>query len=332
MPEELGLYWVAAERVQLPPIAARTTFYWDAIETVSQTVRPHTGSEPHPLDLPVAISLTPASWQAQCQTATARHARPPLTAGEMGLACSSPCQTVDWQREVASLTCFLDPGLLTAAAREIVPGVTGELLWVCQGGRARPTTLYVHPVLLVRAPYASRQVDLVELVLSLHAGDPLLRHITLVLQAAIDAEGPAGRLYTESITNALAVHLLRRYAACRPPAEVCPGGLPTPQLQRVTEYIEAHLEHELSLTKIAAVAQMSPDHFARLFRQATGRTPHQYVVICRIERAKRLLRETEWPIIDVSRQVGFQDQSYFTAVFRKHVAATPKAYRDDAHR
>ena len=307
MPEELGLYWVAAERVQLPPIAARTTFYWDAIETVSQTVRPHTGSEPHPLDLPVAISLTPASWQAQCQT-------------------------VDWQREVASLTCSLDSGLLMAAAREIIPGATGELLWVYQGGRARPITLYVHPVLLVRAPYASRQVDLVELVLSLHAGDPLLRHITLVLQAAIDAEGPAGRLYTESITNALAVHLLRRYAACRPPAEVCPGGLPTPQLQRVTEYIEAHLEHELSLTEIAAVAQMSPDHFARLFKQATGRTPHQYVVICRIERAKRLLRETEWPIIDLSRQVGFQDQSYFTAVFRKHVAATPKAYRDDAHR
>jgi AraC family transcriptional regulator len=80
------------------------------------------------------------------------------------------------------------------------------------------------------------------------------------------------------------------------------------------------------------VAQMSPDHFARLFRQATGRTPHQYVVICRIERAKRLLRETEWPIIDISRQVGFTDQSYFTAVFRRHVATTPKAYRDDAHR
>jgi AraC-like DNA-binding protein len=113
---------------------------------------------------------------------------------------------------------------------------------------------------------------------------------------------------------------------------MCPGGLPTPQLQRVTEYIEAHLEHELSLTKIAAVAHMSPDHFARLFRQATGRTPHQYVVICRIERAKQLLRETEWPIIDLSRQVGFQDQSYFTAVFRKHVAMTPKAYRNDAHR
>jgi AraC family transcriptional regulator len=76
---------------------------------------------------------------------------------------------------------------------------------------------------------------------------------------------------------------------------------------------------------------MSPDHFARLFKQATGRTPHQYVVIRRIERAKRLLRETEWPIIDLSRQVGFQDQSYFTAVFRKHAATTPKAYRDDAH-
>jgi AraC family transcriptional regulator len=103
-------------------------------------------------------------------------------------------------------------------------------------------------------------------------------------------------------------------------------------LRRTTAYIEAHLAHELSLTEIAAVTQTSPDHFARLFRQATGQTPHHYVIMCRIERAKQLLRETEWPIIEIGRQVGFTDQSYFTAVFRKHVATTPRVYRADAQR
>jgi AraC-like DNA-binding protein len=332
MPEEPGFCRIAAERAELPPIAARATFYWDGMETVSPLLGLQTGTEPDTPDLPLARPLTLASRRARRRTATGQHARLSLTVGEIGLACSSPSSTVDWEREAASLTFFLDPGLLMTAARDIVPGVVGELLWVCHGGGAQPTTLYVHPVLLVRATHESLQTDRVEIVLHLRAGDPLLRHITLVLQGAIYGEDMTGRLYSESIIYALAVHFLRRYAACRPPAEVCRGEPSTPHLQRVMEYIEAHLERRLLLTQIAAVAQMSPDHFARQFRQATGLTPHQYVVICRIERAKRLLRDTEWPIIDISRQVGFTDQSYFTAVFRKHVATTPKAYRDSAHR
>jgi AraC family transcriptional regulator len=101
---------------------------------------------------------------------------------------------------------------------------------------------------------------------------------------------------------------------------------------RTTAYIEAHLAHELSVTELAAVAQTSPAYFARLFRQATGQAPHQYVIRCRIKRAKQLLRETEWSIIDISHQVGFTDQSYFTAVFRKHVTTPPEAYRSDTPR
>jgi AraC family transcriptional regulator len=156
--------------------------------------------------------------------------------------------------------------------------------------------------------------------------------MTLVLQAAIEVENLAGHLYTEALTNALAVHLLRRYDTCRPPAGAYPSKLSKPKLRRTTAYIEAHLEEALSLTEIAAVAHMSPDHFGRLFRDATGRTPHQYVIMCRIERAKHLLVETALPIIDIGHQVGFTDQSYFTAVFRKHMATTPKAYRADTRR
>jgi AraC family transcriptional regulator len=155
---------------------------------------------------------------------------------------------------------------------------------------------------------------------------------TLVLQAAIDAEGVPGRLYAEALINALTVHLLRRYAACRPPAGAYPLGLSKPKLRRTTAYIEAHLAHPLSVNELAAVAHTSPAYFVRLFRQATGQTPHQYVIRCRIERAKRLLTETEWPIIKIGQHVGFTHQSYFTAVFRKHVTTTPNAYRGDSHR
>jgi AraC family transcriptional regulator len=230
------------------------------------------------------------------------------------------------------LTISVDQGLLLAAARDAIPKATGELVWIYREGQAQCITLYVHPVLLVHGASDWFQPDRVAMVPHLHPGDPLLHHMTLVLQAAIDAEGVPGRLYAEALTHALAVHLLRRLGICRPSVEGRTGPLSKHKLHRTTEYIEAHLEDAISLTDIAAVAQMSPDHFARLFKHATGRTPHQYLIMCRIERAKHLLMETTLPIIDISHQVGFTDQSYFSAVFRKHVSRTPKGYRADTQR
>ena len=106
------------------------------------------------------------------------------------------------------------------------------------------------------------------------------------------------------------------------------GGLVPYKLQRTLAYIHAHLEQALSLPTLAVVAQMSPTHFAHLFKHATGLAPHQYVSRCRIERAKRLLADTDLPLIEIGPQVGCADQSHFTALFRKHVSMTPKAYRN----
>jgi AraC family transcriptional regulator len=161
-----------------------------------------------------------------------------------------------------------------------------------------------------------------------HAHDPLLHHIELVLQATSNADSTAAGLYAEVLTNALAVHLLRRYAACRHIAPEMTGGLSPAKLRRTIAYIQTHLEQELCLSTLAALVHLSPDHFARLFKQATGQTPHQYVLACRMARAKQLLAETDMPLSAIGLQVGCTDQSYFTALFRKHVAMTPKAYRD----
>jgi AraC-like DNA-binding protein len=327
MSAESGVGRVAAERVPLPPIACSATYYWDNLCAVSRSIGPHTGLAPVPPSAPITRALTQASVLSRYETATRWNARPSLTANEMCLVPSSLPRPIDWDQEAAQLIFYVDPGLLLATARHGIPGATGALVWVCRERQAQSLSLYVHPVLLVQAADASLQADHVEIVPYLQAGDPLRHHIMLVLQATLEAEGVPGRLYAESLTNALAVHLLRRYATCRPPAGVRFGGLSTPKLRRTMAYIEAHLAHEVSLTELAAVAQTSPSHFARLFRHATGQTPHQYMIMCRIERAKQLLRETELPIIEISCLVGFTDQSYFTAVFRKHVSTTPKVYR-----
>jgi AraC family transcriptional regulator len=167
----------------------------------------------------------------------------------------------------------------------------------------------------------------IELVPHLPADDPLCTHMNLVLQTALAAEGVAGRLYAEALADALAAHFLRRYAGCRPDVQEGSGGLPPATLRRTLAYIEAHLEEALSLAALADVVQMSPSHFAHHFKQATGQTPHHYVIARRIARAQHLLAETDLPLSAIGPQVGWKDQSYFTALFRKHLAMTPKAYR-----
>jgi AraC family transcriptional regulator len=230
------------------------------------------------------------------------------------------------------MTFSLAPVLLAATVQMVLPDATGELVWLpCQEQTASPTPA-VHPALLVHATYASLQAERVTIVPALHAHDPLLHHIALVLQAAIEGEGEAGELYASVLADALGVHFLRRYAASRPPLRQATGGLAPSKLRRTVAYIQDHLEQALSLSTLAAVAQTSPAHFARLFKQATGRTPHQYVITCRMAYAKRLLVETDIPLSEIGPQVGCADQSHFTALFGKHVSMTPQIYRNTARR
>ena len=169
---------------------------------------------------------------------------------------------------------------------------------------------------------------LLEHVQHLHAHDPLLHHMALVLRAAIEGEGVAEQLYATSLADALVVHFLRRYAASRQSLRQAPSGLAPSKLRRTIAYIKAHLEQVLSLAELAAVAQTSPTHFARLFKRATGLAPHRYVITSRMEQAKRLLATTDVSLSDIGLQVGCADQSHFTALFRKYVSTTPKAYRN----
>ena len=226
------------------------------------------------------------------------------------------------------MTFDLDPVLLTETTHEVIPRATGELVWVPWQETAASCTPAVHPMVIIHAPYDSLEADRVMIVPSLPAHDPLLQHLALVLQAAVEGEGVAGQLYAESLADALVVHFLKRYATVRPALQEVTGGLSPYKLRRTTAYIQAHLAQELSLATLAAVAQTSPAHFARLFKHATGLAPHQYVIRCRMAHAKRLLAETDVSLIDIGLQVGCADQSHFTALFRTHVAQTPKAFRE----
>jgi AraC family transcriptional regulator len=99
----------------------------------------------------------------------------------------------------------------------------------------------------------------------------------------------------------------------------------------VVENIEEHLDAGPTLEQMAAVARLSPYHFARQFKAATGLPPHQFVILRRVERAKQLLRaQTGLSLAEVAAHAGFSDQSQFTHHFKRLVGVTPRQFRTPA--
>ena len=105
------------------------------------------------------------------------------------------------------------------------------------------------------------------------------------------------------------------------------GGLAPHKLQKVLTYIEEKLAEPVGVRELAAQVHMSPFHFARRFKQAVGTPPHGYITQVRIERAKRLLSETNLPLVEVATRVGYRTQAHFTGVFHRYVETTPRAFR-----
>src|SRR5205823_10081472 len=135
----------------------------------------------------------------------------------------------------------------------------------------------------------------------------------------------------ESLANVLAVHLIRQVVAPRQPERRRDGTLPRGRLRAVVEYIEEHLDASPSLEQMAAVARLSPYHFARQFKAATGLPPHQYVIMRRVERAKQLLQGGgDFSLAQVAAHAGFSDQSQFSHHFKRLVGVTPGQFRTSA--
>lgn len=190
--------------------------------------------------------------------------------------------------------------------------------------------LHLDPAMLSRAAYELFAVDRVEFVSCFATRDPLIQQIALALKAELEftssslAEIRCEHLYAESMANALAIHLLRRYAGTtiiERPTE----GLPQYKLRQVLDYIHDHLEQDLSVEAIATLLQMSPYYFSRLFKQSTGLSPHQYIIQGRVERAKQLLHQG-MAIADIAYSVGFSSQSHLNRHFKRLAGVTPKAF------
>ncbi|MBP5972647.1 helix-turn-helix transcriptional regulator [Brasilonema sp. CT11] len=169
--------------------------------------------------------------------------------------------------------------------------------------------------------------DVVEIIPHFSKPDPLIYQIGLALKTALESDRSPSRLYAESMATALSAHLLQHYSAAKHKFPEYQGGLPKYKLQRVIEFIIDNLADNLLLDIMAKEAGISQYHFCRLFKQSTGLSPYQYVMHCRIERARMLLLQNKQKISEVASQVGFADQSQFTRHFKRVLGVTPKEIR-----
>jgi AraC family transcriptional regulator len=212
------------------------------------------------------------------------------------------------------------PGSLSLVPAGMCPGMRAETefdLLVCALDPALVSTLDSE---LERRPEGE---------LRLHANfrDPAAQQLMTLLIADANEGYTTERLYTESLTQALAVRMLFLGRGIQSQTNNRgTSGLPRHVLRRIIERMRC-FSCDLSLQALANESGYSRVHFVRMFRAATGFSPHNYLLNLRLERARELLNNPSLSLIDIALDCGFSSHSHMSRLFHKSVGVTPSAYR-----
>lgn len=149
--------------------------------------------------------------------------------------------------------------------------------------------------------------------------------------AMIDREMSERDMHSElalsSLTNYVGIYLMRNFSNVAP-FEVADISRPDLcKINQALEYIEENLGDEMQIPEIADNVQLSMFRFLKAFKEVTGKSPHQYIIVRRLEAAKHLLRNPQISFEEIARRTGFGNQSHFTRTFRKHFGTTPTECR-----
>jgi AraC family transcriptional regulator len=156
-----------------------------------------------------------------------------------------------------------------------------------------------------------------------------LSGLVAAARAEMVAGFPGGRLFLDSVEQAMAVVLVEGHAVRHRPVQIYRGGLGSARLRRIRELVHAKIGDDLSLDEMAQSVGLSTAHFARMFRKSTGQTPHQFVLRQRVERAKTMLRAPGARVLAVAVACGFKTQQHFAQVFCDVCGVSPTRYRQD---
>lgn len=269
----------------------------------------------------VLVSSRGAGWNdltlEQREAAPGGKDQPPLPVHIVCLNLGEQCDL--WQKRDGRTRRHVQP---YGDAVLMPAGCASHWRWMTP---ARNLYLQIAPELIFRtaAEIGSRVPELTH---SFGASDPRLLHLGLALKEEAQTGGGNGLLFAQCLSTAVAAHLLAHYASA-PPTVLSAHGLSASQMKRVTDHIKDHLHSGLSLAEIAETVHISPFHFARQFKRAMGKTLHEFVLECRVDAAKRLLRRPELSVGQVASQAGFSQQSHLAAHFRRVTGLSPAAFR-----
>lgn len=191
------------------------------------------------------------------------------------------------------------------------------------------THLYLAPNFLTGIASEAMDCHMTEVELAdvLRTDDPVLTSMVDAIAAEAGQLAMGGALYVESLSRALGVHLLRRYASIKlPNARVGPRLSPA-EVHRIGDFIDEHLSEPLTLGDMAAQIGLTTDLFTRRFRASFGQPPYRYVTARRVERAGQLLAQGRMAVKEIAALCGFADQAHLTRVYARETGMTPGAFR-----
>ncbi|WP_157017372.1 AraC family transcriptional regulator [Mesorhizobium xinjiangense] len=153
---------------------------------------------------------------------------------------------------------------------------------------------------------------------------PTIRSAIRNLWALCDEEGAPSRLLAQAAGCEILAELCRLGGA---PFGQVKGGLAHWAERRCLDLLRSRLSEDISLDELAAEAQLSPFHFARMFKQSVGVPPRVYLTRLRMEKACELLEHTDLPITEIALEVGYASNQVLARVFVKHMRVSPSDYR-----
>jgi AraC family transcriptional regulator len=159
------------------------------------------------------------------------------------------------------------------------------------------------------------------------ADEPILRDLMVLLAKEAEAGGPSGKVYAESLSTALATRLLFAARSLQQPRQSTSCSLPRRILRHVLDRMEAEIDSDLTLTQLAAESGYSRTHFLRMFRGATGQSPHRYLLELRLNKAESMLTNFSLSLVDIALACGFSSHAHFSTAFRSRYGVSPSAYR-----
>jgi AraC family transcriptional regulator len=157
--------------------------------------------------------------------------------------------------------------------------------------------------------------------------DPVLYHLGACLGALFEHPDENNSLLVDHIALSLQSHLYQAYSATPPSGRRARGGLAPWQESRAKEAMDADLDKEITIARLAHDCRLSASQFGRAFRQSTGCTPHRWRLQRRVERAQDLLLTSDKTLAQIASSCGFFDPSHLTRAFRQIVGTSPGLWR-----